>query len=175
MIEPKPLSISILLICLSLFITCHNSERNQSMNAEKTITEGFIETQEVTLQYLDWGGKGQTLVLLCGLGDTPFLFDSLAKELSNHFHVIGYSRRNHGKSKSDDEKYDNATLVADLKLLLDSLRIDKTNLLGWSLGGNEITEFAALYPERVSKLIDFESGYDLSDGGFAKLLGYWRS
>lgn len=163
-------NVLILLLCLYLFSACHNSKTDSSMNSEYKCNEGFIETKEVKLQYLDWSGKGQVIVLICGLGDTPFIFDNLAKELSNNFHVIGYSRRNHGKSKAADEKYDNSTLVSDLKLLLDSLRIEKTNLLGWSMGGNEITEFASLYPDRVSKLIYFESGYDLSDGGFAKLL-----
>lgn len=140
------------------------------MNPENQRKESFIETHDVKLQYLDWGGQGEVLVLICGLGDTPFLFDSLARELSPNFHIIGYSRRNHGKSRAIDEKYDNATLVSDLKLLLDSLKIDKANLLGWSMGGNEITEFASLYPDRVGKLIYFEAGYDLSDGGFEKLL-----
>src|SRR5262249_40555320 len=55
-------------------------------------------------------------------------------------------------------------------LLLDSLKIYKANLLGWSMGGNEITEFASQYPDRVGKLIYFEAGYDLSDGGFEKLV-----
>jgi len=141
------------------------------MLTEKKYKEGFVESDEVKLQYLDWGGQGQVLVLICGLGDTPFLFEDLARQLSPHYRVIGYSRRDHGKSESKENKYDNATLVSDLKLLLDSLKIDKANLLGWSMGGNEITEFVSLYPDRVRKLIYFEAGYDLSDGGFAKLVG----
>jgi pimeloyl-ACP methyl ester carboxylesterase len=133
-------------------------------------TEGFVESDKVKLQYLDWGGDGQVLILICGAGDTPFLFEDLAEQLSGQFHVIGYSRRNHGKSESREDKYDNETLVADLKLLLDSLKVDRANLLGWSLGGNEITGFAIKYPDRVARLIYFESGYDLSDGGFAKIV-----
>lgn len=140
------------------------------MLTDRKYTEGYIESDKVKLHYLDWGGEGQTLILIAGLGDTPFLFDNLAKGLSPHFRVIGYSRRSHFKSKTKEGKYDNATLVSDLKLLLDSLKIDKANLLGWSMGGNEITEFASLYPDRVDKLIYFESGYDLSDGGFEKLV-----
>lgn len=54
--------------------------------------------------------------------------------------------------------------------MLDSLNIDKASLLGWSMGGNEITEFAILYPERTNKLIYFESGYDLSEEAFKSIL-----
>jgi pimeloyl-ACP methyl ester carboxylesterase len=38
------------------------------------------------------------------------------------------------------------------------------------MGGNEITEFAIRYPERTNKLIYFESGYDLSEEAFKKIL-----
>jgi pimeloyl-ACP methyl ester carboxylesterase len=140
------------------------------MLAEKKFKEGFVETDKVKLQYLDWGGNGQVLILICGAGDTPFLWEMLAEQLSPGFRVIGYSRRFHGKSECKEDKYDNTALVSDLKLLLDTLKIDKANLLGWSLGGNEITEFASFYPDRVNNLIYFEAGYDLSDGGFEKLV-----
>jgi pimeloyl-ACP methyl ester carboxylesterase len=50
------------------------------------------------------------------------------------------------------------------------MKIDKANLLGWSMGGNEITEFAIRYPERINKLIYFEAGYDLSDEAFSQIV-----
>jgi pimeloyl-ACP methyl ester carboxylesterase len=166
----KSKTIFTLFILQYLFTACNNSENKTTMLTDNKYDEGFVVTDKVKLQYLDWGGKGQVLVLICGLGDTPYLFQNLAGDLSKKFHVIGYSRRSHGKSITTEEKYDNATLVSDLKLLLDSLQINKASLLGWSMGGNEITEFATLYPDRVNKLIYFEAGYDLSDGGFEKLV-----
>lgn len=166
----QAITVFILSISLFLMTACHNAEPEPSMLKEKKFREGFVESEKVKLQYLDWGGNGQVLVMICGLGDTPFLFEDLAEQLSPQLRVIAYSRRGHGKSKTQEEKYDNETLVSDLKFLLDTLKIDKANLLGWSMGGNEITEFALRYPDRVNKLIYFESGYDLADGGFGKLL-----
>jgi pimeloyl-ACP methyl ester carboxylesterase len=158
------------LLHLFLLTACHQSGNKLFMPGEKTYKEGFVKSEKIRLHYLDWGGDGPTLVLICGLGDTPFLFEHLAEQLSPRFRIIAYSRRNHYKSETDEQKYDNETLVADLKLLLDSLKIDKASLLGWSMGGNEITGFASQYPHRVDKLIYFEAGYDLSDGGFANLV-----
>lgn len=169
-IEMRSIIAAILLIHLLLMTACNNPEQESSMLTEKRYKEAFVQSDKVKLHYLDWGGEGQVLVLLTGLGDTPFLFNSLAEAFSPHFRVISYSRRNNGKSKAKEDKYDNESLVADLKLLLDALKIDKANLLGWSMGGNEITAFASLYPGRVGKLVYFEAGYDLSDGGFEKLL-----
>jgi len=129
--------------------------------------EGFVTSTDVKLHYLDWQSDKPALILITGLGDTPYLYESLAGALSNDYRVIAYARRDHELSKSFNNKYDNATLVSDLKLLMDSLHIQKANLLGWSMGGNEITGFATAYPDRVDKLVYFESGYDMSDPGFS--------
>jgi len=164
-------AITVFILSINLFLAaCHNTESKPFMLKEGKFTEGVVESEKVRLQYLDWDGNGQVLVMICGLGDTPFLFEDLAAQLSPQCRVIAYSRRGHGRSETREEKYDTETLVSDLKLLLDSLKIDKVSLLGWSMGGNEITEFALRYPNQVNKLIYFESGYDLSDGGFGKLV-----
>lgn len=159
-----------LLLCVCfLSVSCQQTLKQQQLK-EETYTEHFIEGQTVKLHYLDWGGEGEPLILIHGLGDSPFLFEELADTLKEHFRVIAYSKRGHSKSETADSSYATSNLVSDLKLLLDSLQIPKANLLGWSMGGNEITEFAIQYPERTNKLIYFEAGYDLSEEPFKVIL-----
>jgi len=162
-------NLAILLGVCFFSVSCQQTSKQKQLN-EKTYTEHFIHGQTVKLHYLDWGGSGEPLILIHGLGDSPFLFEELANSLKIHFRVIAYSKRGHCKSETSDSSYDNSTLVSDLKLLLDSLQIPKANLLGWSMGGNEITEFAIQYPERTNKLIYFEAGYDLSEEPFKVML-----
>lgn len=140
------------------------------MKTEPAYTEGFIRSGEVNLHYLDWGGSGQPLVLIHGFGDSPYIFEDLAASLRSDFRVIAYSKRGHCKTVTNDSHYDNSTLVFDLKLLLDSLQISKANLLGHSMSGNDITEFAIRFPARVNKLIYLEAGYDLSEEPFKTIL-----
>ncbi|UCG86204.1 MAG: alpha/beta hydrolase [Gemmatimonadota bacterium] len=128
--------------------------------------DAFVTANGVRLHYLDWGGTGPELVLVHGLQDSPHIFDHLAAGLSDDFRVIAYARRGHGQSDAPADPYDNATLVEDLRELLDSLGIAQANLLGWSMGGNEITEFAGKYPDRTIKLVYLEAGYDWSDVAF---------
>jgi pimeloyl-ACP methyl ester carboxylesterase len=161
--------LTILLCICFLSVSCRQTSKQKQLN-KATYTEHFIHLETVTLHYLDWGGSGEPLILIHGLGDSPFLFEALADSLKEHFRVIAYSKRGHCKSETSDSSYDNSTLVSDLKLLLDSLQIPKANLLGWSMGGNEITEFAIQYPERTNKLIYFEAGYDLSEEPFKVIL-----
>ncbi|OCP38561.1 alpha/beta fold hydrolase [Ensifer sp. LC163] len=129
-------------------------------------SSNFIEANGIRLNYLDWGDNGPPVVMIHGIGDDPHIFDDLANSLKGRFHLIAYARRGHGHSDAPAGPYDHTALVADLKGLLDALAIEKASLIGWSLGGNEITEFAGTYPDRVDKLVYLESGYDWSYPAF---------
>jgi len=127
--------------------------------------ERFITANGVRLECLDWGGKGPALILIPGLGDNPHIFDDLAVALTDRFHVIAYARRSSGRSETKGP-YDTLTLTEDLRGLMNALGISKAHLVGWSLGGNEITEMAVKYPERVARLVYLDAGYDWSDPDF---------
>jgi pimeloyl-ACP methyl ester carboxylesterase len=128
----------------------------------------FVDGDGVKLNYLDWGGNGPTLVMIHGIANSPHIFDDLAPLVTDHFRVLAYARRGHGQSDAPAGPYDSEALVSDLRHLLDNLGIEQTYLLGWSMGGDEITEFAGRYPDRVEKLIYLEGGYDWSDPAFFK-------
>ena len=161
---------TLLSVIFTFIISCQHSQKQDQMETKQLFREDFIQARGIKLHYLDWGGSGQPLILIHGLGDSPYIFLDLAASLRQNFRIIAYSRRGHCKSEATDMLYDNSTLVSDLKLLLDSLNISKASLLGWSMGGNEITEFAIRYPERTNKLIYFEAGYDLSDEAFNNIV-----
>jgi pimeloyl-ACP methyl ester carboxylesterase len=103
--------------------------------------------------------------------DSPHIFDHLAAALREDFRVISYARRGHARSEAPEGPYDDATYVEDLRQLLDSLGIAQAHLLGWSMGGNEITGFAGRYPERALGLVYLEAGYDWSDPVFWEAFG----
>ena len=131
-----------------------------------------VRVNGVSLNLLDWGGSGDGLVLIHGMGDSPHSFDDLAPALTSGHHVIAYARRGHGQSDHPAAgPYDNETLVEDLRQLMDSVGIDRAVLGGWSMGGNEITRFAERYPDRVAGLIYFDAAYDWSDSTVARLFG----
>jgi len=122
----------------------------------------------VRLNYLDWGGNGPPLVMIHGIANSPHIFDDLAPLLTERFHVIAYARRGHGQSDAPAGGYGSEALLSDLTHLLDNLGIERAHFLGWSMGGDEITEFAGRFPERVGKLIYLDGGYDWSDAAFFK-------
>jgi pimeloyl-ACP methyl ester carboxylesterase len=127
-------------------------------------TEGTVNANGITLHYLDWGGRPErgTILFLTGMGVTPHLFDGLAPQFTDHYHVLGVTRRGLGKSSRPHSGYDTATLTEDVRGFLDALKLDRVVLVGWSLGGTEMTRFATRYPARVDRLIYLEAAYDFA-------------
>lgn len=111
----------------------------------------------VRLEYLDWGGSGEPLVLLAGFGNTPHVFDELAPRFTHRHRVIGVTRRGFGGSDRTADGYDTQTLVADLAAVLDSLNLGRVVLVAHSIGGAEAHAFATAHPARVRGVIFLDS------------------
>jgi pimeloyl-ACP methyl ester carboxylesterase len=124
--------------------------------------EDFVSANGVNLQYFDWGGRGPALILIHGLGDNPRVFDDLVPAFTDRFRVLAYARRGHGGSEAKPP-YDTWTLTEDLRGLMDALRIANANLVGWSMGGNEITAMAANHAGRVCRIVYLDAAYDWTD------------
>jgi pimeloyl-ACP methyl ester carboxylesterase len=114
----------------------------------------------VSLEVLDWGGHGDPLVLLAGLGDTAHVFDEFAMRLTDRWHVYAITRRGFGASSQPKAGYDIATLANDVRVALDALGLRRVALVGHSFGGDELTKVAATWPERVSRLVYLDAAYD---------------
>jgi hypothetical protein len=113
----------------------------------------FTTANGVRLHYVDWGGKGETILFLAGLGATTRSFNAFASKFVDRFHALGLTRRASGLSGKPASGYATATLVADLKGFLDVMRIRRVTLIGHSMAGNEMTALAGLYPRRVTRLV----------------------
>ena len=118
---------------------------------------GFMAVNGVRLHYLDWGGKGDSLLFLHGIGDTPHSYDELAPKFTNQFRVLGLTRRGHGESEVPDGGYDTATRVEDIRQFLDALKIRRAILAGHSAAGGELTMFGGVHPDRTIKLVYFDA------------------
>ena len=56
---------------------------------------------------------------------------------------------------------------------MDALGIAKADLAGHSMGGNEITAMAALYPARTERIVYLDAAYDWGDPAFAPAYEAW--
>jgi pimeloyl-ACP methyl ester carboxylesterase len=124
-------------------------------------TAGMVTVDSgVRLHYLDFGGAGPTLLFLPGLGNTAHAFDDFAPRFTDRYHVVALTRRGFGESDHPATGYDIPRLVEDIKQAIDRLQLGKVALIGHSIAGEEMTRFAATYPDRVTSLVYLDAAYD---------------
>ena len=97
--------------------------------------DAFARLPGVTLHYVDWGGTGQVLLFLTGLGDSAHAFDTLAPQFTDRARVLGLTRRGQGQSDAPESGYDPPTLSSDIRAFLDLAGIEKATLVGFSAAG----------------------------------------
>ena len=67
---------------------------------------GYVTVAKgVRLEYLDFGGTGEPLVLLAGIGNTAHAYDDFAPAFTDRFHVVAITRRGFGASSHPDTGY----------------------------------------------------------------------
>ena len=123
----------------------------------------FISVNGVRLQTLDWSGDGSVLVFLAGYANTPHVFDSVARAITDRFHVLGLTRRAHGASDQPENGYGNPTLTGDIIGLLDTCGIETASFVGHSFAGHEMCHLAAAHPDRVEKLVFLDALYRMNE------------
>jgi non-heme chloroperoxidase len=115
--------------------------------------------KDVSLEVLDWGGSGRSVVLLAGLGDTAHVFDQFALKLTARYHVYGITRRGYGNSSTPWSGYSADRLGDDVLAVLDALHLRRPILVGHSIAGEELSSIGSRYPHRVAGLIYLEAAY----------------
>lgn len=142
-----------------------------------------FRSQHMPLRGLDhhvltWGDpSAPKLFLLHGWMDSAASFQFLVDALDRNWFAIAPDLRGFGKSAWQPQGYWFADYVADLEALLDAFAPgEKVNLVGHSLGGNVVMQYAGVRPERVRALVSLDGfgvpseGADAAPAKFAKWL-----
>jgi non-heme chloroperoxidase len=113
----------------------------------------------VRLEVLDWGGSGRPLVLLAGGGDTAHVFDDFAPKLTARYHVYAITRRGFGASGYSATDNPADRLGDDVSAIINSLKLNRTILVGHSIAGAELSSVANSHPDQLGGLIYLDAGY----------------
>ncbi|MBK7183600.1 MAG: alpha/beta fold hydrolase [Bacteroidetes bacterium] len=98
-------------------------------------------------------GQGQPLIILHGLFGQSDNWNSLAKQFSEQgFEVYIVDQRNHGLSPHSDE-WNYKVMSEDIFELIDDLKLQNVILLGHSMGGKTVMQFALDHENMLDKLI----------------------
>lgn len=97
-------------------------------------------------------GSGEPLIILHGLFGGWDNWYPVAKDLSQRLGVYVPDLRNHGQS-FHDARCDYDAMADDIRRLMDGLGLTRASLLGHSMGGKLAMRFAAMFPQRLVRLI----------------------
>ena len=124
----------------------------------------MIEVEpDVSIEVLDWGGSGRTIVLLAGGGNTAHVFDDFAPPLTDRYHVYGITRRGYGLSSKPSAGYSVDRLADDIAAVSERLKIERPVLLGHSVAGDELSSMGSRYADRIAGLVYIDAAYDRTD------------
>lgn len=108
-------------------------------------------------------GQGSPIILLHGNGEDSSYFKGQIDVFAKHFQVFAIDTRGHGKTPRGTKPFTIRQFAEDLRDFMDAQKIERTDILGFSDGGNTAMVFAMRYPERVNRLI--LNGANLNPGG----------
>lgn len=100
-------------------------------------------------------GSGPTVVLIHAFHMDLREWDDVVADIGGQRRVLRYDVRGHGRSSVVTPV---PSSVADLRSLLDELRITRATLVGLSMGTTIALDFALTYPDRVDRLVLISSG-----------------
>lgn len=99
-------------------------------------------------------GSGVPVVLIGGLTSSHEVYQPQVDALSTQYRVLTPDNRGSGQTRILDDDGNRAIdrMATDLLCFLDALELDRVHLMGTSMGGMIVQEFAVTHPDRLRSL-----------------------
>ena len=122
-----------------------------------------------TALYYEVHGNGPAVVFAHGAGGNHMSWWQQVPVFASKYRCITFDHRGFGQSPDGPDGPGSQAFVADLKYLLDHLKITRASLVAQSMGGRTCLGLALAYPERVQALVMADTTGGFSDPRMAQL------
>jgi alpha/beta hydrolase fold len=138
--------------------TNSNSDSNNTNANTNSINVQNIPAKKVHVGDIDVAykvfGKGEPFLLISGSGLVMDAWDpTILRGLSSNHMVIIFDNRGVGNTTAGDKPFSIVQFANDTSGLLDALKIQKADVLGFSMASFIAQELALLHPEKVNRLV----------------------
>lgn len=123
---------------------------------------GYLNVNETKIYY-EVHGEGEPLAFLNGIFMSTSSFSQLVPIFSKRYKVILHDFRGQWNSGKEGEEYSLELHSKDFLGILNSLQIEKVNIVGVSYGGEVALNFTTCFPERVKSLIIISSVSEIDE------------
>lgn len=150
------MKIFIIMSLIFFAVGCKPATKVSGTNKSAPVVQktGKITVNGLTINYLE-AGEGPTAILIHGSVSDYREWTKSIDPLSQHYHVIAYSRRYHSPNPSPGPDAD-ASLerqVDDLFEIIKAMSINSAHIVGHSYGGAIALNFTLRHPEMVQSLV----------------------
>jgi pimeloyl-ACP methyl ester carboxylesterase len=114
-------------------------------------TAGLADVNGIRMYYATYGAGDPVLLIHGGLGHSDIWENQVADLTKDHLVIVANSR-GHGRSSRTEDPFGYDLMSSDFVALLDFLKIDKVDLVGWSDGGIIGLDIAMSHPERLKSV-----------------------
>jgi pimeloyl-ACP methyl ester carboxylesterase len=133
-----------------------NTSYNNIINLDNT-TSKQVKVGDIDISYKIFG-KGDPILLITGYSGSMYSWDPIfLKELSRNNTVIVFDNRGIGNTTVGSKNFTIEQFAVDSAGLLDVLKINKSDILGFSMGGMIAQQLTLDYPDKVDDLIIYAS------------------
>ncbi len=137
------------------------------MTAE--VKDRLIMLNGLRFHFRAWGNDGaRPLVLLHGYTSHARSWDTFARVMQDHHHVLALDQRGHGETAWATD-YAPKRMVEDVAAFVHALRLPKFALLGLSMGGRNAYGYTAQHPDTVERLVIVDIGPEVMASGGARI------
>lgn len=127
---------------------------------------GFIQHKQAEIYYLIYGVGEPVVLLHGGLSNRISWFSQIPFLVNAGQQVIIIDTRGHGRSTLGNETLTYHLFAEDLMMVLDEIKVQSSNLIGWSDGGITALIAGRYFPDRVKRIIAISA--NISPDGLTK-------
>jgi esterase len=134
--------------------------------------DGFVQSGDLRLHYLDWGGEGRRpIVFLHGGGLTSHTWDAVCLALRADYHCLALDQRGHGDSDWADD-YGIGGRAGDVDAFVRDRGLDDFVLVGMSMGGIAALGYAADHADALRALVIVDVGPEVQIEGARRITSF---
>jgi pimeloyl-ACP methyl ester carboxylesterase len=136
-----------------------DTTNNNIINLHNILTKQ-VRVGDIDISYKTFG-KGDPILLIMGYSGSMYSWDPVVlKGLSTNHTVIVFDNRGIGNTTIGSKNFTIEQFATDTAGLLDALNINKSDILGFSMGGMIAQQLTLNYPDKVDDLIIYASYCD---------------
>lgn len=129
-----------------------------------------VRVDDASIYCETFGSGPPVLVLHGGLGYLEDMSPQIRALAGSHF-VIAVDSRGHGRSTGANGPLSYSLMSDDMVKVLDALKINRADVVGWSDGGIIGLDLAMRHPERARRLVAISANYNPEGLGYTPTVG----